>query len=1568
MPHCCAHRARSPRPPTFFAIWRKRFLLRQCLRFSLMLLLLAAGSSKLFAAFDAREIVDAPVRLPTRHAVKGQLLMKLNHRTDLSQQKQAVTMCAVCAQAFRRSSTTYTSDASSSLDRLIDKHHATFRAPIFRQESGKPASPDSETVAALQAEEQAKVRAVRNRYGKRAARANGTSAMPEGLFHWYVVDVDETMDPAEACKEWQADSHVAACHPNYLFRTLALPTDPYVSTNGTTWSTGAFGQSYANLWGLQRIRAVDAWPVSDGTGVVVAVVDSGLDYTHPDIAGSGSVNNVWVNSEDLNKNGRLDAGEDQNRNGRLDCLEDANCNGRPEFTSSGQGGDLDGIDADDNGLMDDVSGYDFTTCDQYVGETEGPCAAGKAKVPDRDAKDEHGHGTHVAGTIGALRNNNQGISGVAPGAKIMPIRILNAQGQGSSADGAAGLRYAVDQGADILNNSWGDPADNLDLPVLQDALNYAQALGAVSVFAAGNSSMDLQHDDGSPQFCPACFDNVIAVGASTDAERKADFSNFGKRIDLVAPGGSEPLTSGLGLDNVNSILSLRAAGTTLGPLVGVPGSEQYVRVSGTSMAAPHVSGGAALVLGSHPGEPFTDVNGNGVWNAGEPYSDVGVDGKSATVDYGQGNGRYDAFTNEDVRAALRSSAIDVEESGRDTFSGFGRLDALQAVQAQPRQHVSVVPIGRVQNIQVGQAAFPLTVTIENTWLSTQGLSATLISDDPSLVKVLSPATQSYGTLTLPRQRATRTYQLQVITWMTQLRALPLRLRVSGTNGFPMTDIPVRVSFVPTLPGWPVSTPCGFGTIAPLLADLDRDGDEEIIIGDVCGTLHAWNSNGTPLAGWPVTVGVAGQARLIGSPAAADVDRDPAKDLEIVIAVADGTVYAFHHDDRNSDGKPDLVAGWPRQLPSFGPADPFPAGISLADVDGNGTVEVIATSEAVGANPARVDVLRADGASTPGWPQLLPSGVDTTSLPAAVGDFESDGKLEIVVNTTVNDATGRVYAWRFNGAAVPGWPRTTTTLISDSVPALADLDGQVGAEVVVAARQQVYVWKGSTGALLSGWPVNIGTDVINSVRSSPTVANLDGTGLPEVLAVTAFGNVYAWHSNGTPVPGWPQRTRGFVFLSSPVVADLDGIGTDRLPEVIVGGGFGDGRFYAWHHDGRPVDGWPIPIDGAWALTTASVADVDRNGALNLFLASTIDGTIHGFDLVGRAEAAFPPPWPTLHHDVQRTGSAQFSPVPLPPKYPVFAPPPPSTLSVLENSALKVLFVATDPDANLRTLTMSGLPTGATLTLLGDVNADGQFTEADTVLVTKFILGTQTPTATQRILADLDDNGVLNIADAVILVNVTLNNQRRGLFRWTPTKNQGRTAPYTMSCVVTDADSLTAPHPMAITVIDPTPPTVTVDRCKPSPFGVCQAASGSVSSGGSFVFRVKGSDPDPDPLIFTAQSIVLIGNAAFLPLGDVTRDNVLSSLDVTYIAQYRAGTRTFTQEQKWLADVNQDGLISSADELMITQVLNGTRAPLKTYLFFWTPASPITSAFTHTVTFQVSDGTNVTTRTMQMPISP
>lgn len=260
---------------------------------------------------------------------------------------------------------------------------------------------------------------------------------------------------------------------------------------------------------------------------------------------------------------------------------------------------------------------------------------------DAQAADANGHGTHVAGTVAQATDNGLGVAGVAPGAAILPVRVLDASGVGSSVDVANGIIWAVDNGAAVINMSLGAASPSM---VIEEACSYAHEAGVVVVASSGN--------EGYTNFVgyPAAFDTTIAVGATDLAFEVAYYSNQGSALDLVAPGGD------LGADHNGDGYPDGVLQETL-----IAGHFGYYFMSGTSMATPHVAGAAALLVSSGVTDP------------------------------------------DAIRDALTSTADDLGAAGRDDVYGHGLVNPVAALGHTPPAEPTPFELIHVVSRGVGEA-------------------------------------------------------------------------------------------------------------------------------------------------------------------------------------------------------------------------------------------------------------------------------------------------------------------------------------------------------------------------------------------------------------------------------------------------------------------------------------------------------------------------------------------------------------------------------------------------------------------------------------------------------------------------------------------------------------------------------------------------------------------------------------------------------------------------------------------------------------------------------------------------
>ncbi len=319
-------------------------------------------------------------------------------------------------------------------------------------------------------------------------------------FGSYTVTMNSGIEDSQAISYYSSLPTVTSVEPDYTIQVNVTPNDSL----------------YSSLYGMSKISAPTAWDSTTGSGdFIVAVIDTGVDYNHPDLAA-----NMWRNPAEVNG---------------------------------------DGIDNDGNGIIDDYYGANF------IGSTN-----------SGNPFDDNGHGTHVAGTIGAIGNNSIGVAGVNWNVKIMALKFLNAQGSGSLSDAVEALNYAVSQGVKVSNNSWGGGGYS---STMFNALQAAQNAGHIFVAAAGNSNVNI---DTSPSY-PASYNvaNVVAVASTTSTDARSSFSNYGvNTVDIAAPGSG---------------------------IVSTTPNNTYSNYSGTSMATPHVAGAIALYWDANPTATAAEV-------------------------------------------------------------------------------------------------------------------------------------------------------------------------------------------------------------------------------------------------------------------------------------------------------------------------------------------------------------------------------------------------------------------------------------------------------------------------------------------------------------------------------------------------------------------------------------------------------------------------------------------------------------------------------------------------------------------------------------------------------------------------------------------------------------------------------------------------------------------------------------------------------------------------------------------------------------------------------------------------
>lgn len=457
---------------------------------------------------------------------------------------------------------------------------------------------------------------------------------PTAAPDWWQVDFPDAQAVDRAMVAFERMPSVAAVQRLTAISVEAIPND---TSFGSLWGMHNTGQSSGTV--DADIDGPQAWDMlHDAMDVIVADIDTGVDYRHPDL-----YLNIWINQgeipasrlsnlTDLDADGRItfwdlnnavNIGQgkitDLNGNGYIDGGDLLVSMSTQGGVDTGNGGWANGQSDEGDVFVDDIIGWDFAN-------------------GDNNPIDDHGHGTHTSGTIGAIGNNARGVTGVAWKTQIMALKFIAASGTGSDLAAAYSIAYSVAKGAPISSNSWGSGEES---SILYDAIGDAGAAGQLFVAAAGNNN---RNTDAIP-FYPASFDleNILSVAATDRNDQRASFSNYGATsVDLGAPG-------------VSILSTVRNGG--------------YGTSNGTSMAAPHVAGAAVLVLAQRPEWDFAQVKSHLMATA-EPIA--ALEGITATGGRLNLSTALSQFPSTDIH--LSNASIVEEEPAGATVGVFNSDD------------------------------------------------------------------------------------------------------------------------------------------------------------------------------------------------------------------------------------------------------------------------------------------------------------------------------------------------------------------------------------------------------------------------------------------------------------------------------------------------------------------------------------------------------------------------------------------------------------------------------------------------------------------------------------------------------------------------------------------------------------------------------------------------------------------------------------------------------------------------------------------------------------------------------
>lgn len=996
-----------------------------------------------------------------------------------------------------------------------------------------------------------------------------------------------------------------------------------------------------------------AWSVTRGDpGVVIAVLDSGIHWESQDLA-----EKFWVNPGELPAppppDGWAGDPDDLDGNGVFD-VRDFFLYDLPDWNGNGvrDPGDLihefsDGVDDDDDGYVDDISGWDFFKNDND---------------PYDDTR--FGHGSGEARDSMAAVNDGIGSAGVCPECRALMVRVADSFVAEGNAFAQA-VVFATDSGAGVIQEALG-AIDNTT--AVREALDYAYANDVVVIASAADENSRHQN-------MPGTNNHTVYVHAITHDGRQPQNStsflafnnctNYGGNLALSVPGeGCSSEATGIESGVAGLVVSY---GRQLGldPPLSAGEAMQLLLRTADDIDIPE----------SRPDSPDYDSR--------KYPSRPGWDQRFG---YGRANARVPLDWMTEGRIPPEVDVVGP--------LWFEVIDPVRTPEVQLRGHIAARRAPRwsavvewAPGIEPDDADFTPIATLDD---QTDALDGELARWDVSgLVVDNADEPPNRRTVTV-RIRATARYG-------GELGDVPGEMR--------------RVYYVDhddaVLPDFPIFMGPS-GESSPKLVDLDGVAGREIVIADADGRVHALRHDGSELEGFPVrAVTMAGMGPLdvpsyvgsrayalgevnddmssavLSTPAIGDLDDDGV--LEIVVVTIDGAVQAWHADGAEVDGFPQILPPVPssdtsptRKLDQGAFASPV-----LVDLDGDDTLEIV-----VAAFDGSVHVFRADGSAQPGFPVLVhyPSWDegDTESFARimttpAVALLDGDDIPDIVVgsNEVIRNLAGAAYVIHGDGNLHAGgplhvnWPVTFFSLsllplVGEgivSAAALADSNGDGVREIaMVGTGSSVFPlmpaaqppqapgtdpqWTLMDSAHFGRLATSTDAPIFNAF-SAGSFGDLDqdgvldfvhgGSGFNLALNLAGGGSaspfdhlIGAWRtSDGTSLPGFPQKIYDYQFFMNPAIADVSG---DVYPEVLVGtGGF---YLHAFDALGRVPEGWP-KLTGQWIVASPAVGDLDGDGTLEV-VDATRSGFLWAWTTPARADEAVIA-WESNRHDLRNTGS-------------------------------------------------------------------------------------------------------------------------------------------------------------------------------------------------------------------------------------------------------------------------------------------------------------------------------------------
>lgn len=1028
---------------------------------------------------------------------------------------------------------------------------------------------------------------LRQKYPERASRLHEAFNPPE-IARSYTLNVTAGSheELLTILSQLNADPDVEFAEEDKVVSINFTPNDPYFL------SYGSWGQPYDDLWGVKLIGSPAAWDTTAGEGIVVAVVDTGIDYNHPDIAA-----NVWVNTKEIPNNG---------------------------------------IDDDGNGYVDDVRGWDFIG-PNYWNPTQ-----------DNNVMDGFGHGTHVAGTIAAVGNNGIGVIGVAWQAQVMAVKGLDNSGYGLDSTLGPALIYAANNGAEIISNSWAGQGTS---QTIAEAVSYAYNLGAVIVAAAGNNSDDARnyYPANLPQVITVAAtdhtDNIAyfsnwgdkidvaapgvdilslrasgtSMGTPVDAYyTRADgtsmatphvsglaalvlsanpqFSNEDVRQALrsSAYNNSKPFNFIYGYGRINaaqavlenSVLASKILSPTDGAHIQGPtsisglamgtGFSQYMLLYGAGDLPTNwtvIQTGTSRVSGGTLGifDPSRLPDGKYTIQLRTcTIAGCYFDQTEVVVDYVSITSPVPPVV--PVTASVFKPGTLLSISGTATGPSFQdfRLDWAEgfapssgwSTTGMTSSNGGISPVsngvvGSWDTSSITQADYyTIRLSVDNSGFTS--IAETIVYLEPSLLSGNWPkwlnVAPGLNSGAIPARDSSLNWHLTLQSpYTTSLPAQFWNFSADGSSQN-ISQIPYGTNF------------------GPAAGDLDGVSGDEVASAEAF-QLDIFHLDNTFYSFLPGIFGNFQFAQVVLEDLNADSEFETIA-LGNNFSAQTASIFAWRRDGTQ------LNSNFPITIPDQNSNLVFPQGprVLVGDVDGDGSRELV-VQEGVSSSTFTLGLFGSNG-SAKTWNSPVFNGYPTQMI---LADLDHNGSLETILLCMCN-AQAQLHVLQPDGTERAGWP---VTLASNGYLAVGDINRDGTEEIAVSAYNSIYLFEPNGISFSSAWPLTVSLAGSGTGPFGPVIlADVDGDGFPEIVTTR---DQYSFANNPLLPAGTSASSSATVskstaqapkrLLSTQVVTNTDGV-TALQPRVSASTQSNSQNSYyqpqvvAFHPDGTIVRSWNL----------------------------------------------------------------------------------------------------------------------------------------------------------------------------------------------------------------------------------------------------------------------------------------------------------------------------------------------------------------------------------------------------------